>query len=626
MPEFRNEQQQMVQTQFQPAAHAQQAFHQQGMPVQEQQVPMGQPQPIGQPASLHPSQMQPHHVHVQNADILDQNFEIASQSSYGQQPVQPMQMKAQLLPHHVNPAGTSLQSENHGQHQQLPAHPGLAPAPAQATTHATQPQYEHSMSSQVQNQGMISSTSYPSMSESRNETQQMVQTQFQHAAHAQQPLHQQGMPVQEQQVPMGQAQQIGQPGSLHPSQMQPHHVHVQNTDIPDQNSEIASQPSYGQQPMQMKAQLPPQHVNHGHSMPVPAPMNMQQTSSSAGQYELSSVSYGHSQPQQVQMPSQQTAAPEAQSQGPASFAVGQMQIPATAVGQGVQVQEGRHQDGGGHVMQQQEPAPVQSHQLNVPQQPTYVAPQPGQNQAYANSAAPPTPTQSMLPMHQQPPPMQQAQQIPQPQQLVYAVDHSSQVESTGGPPHPSQAQAPSQMSLHFQEAMQATSNPQQAAAYEEDVETSQNEQVNGVLEVPAMDRVGLSSSSDEMDEERAEELRMLDEEFNKTVIRAKKVFGSRMDNITRLQHEREAQHQKTLSEHEKRRADFEKRLQQEEIEQNRRIVQLQQEWERKRQEVRRIQEIEALAENSLGFSPPADDNMIPVSNESGSGNEGDLSE
>jgi hypothetical protein len=65
-------------------------------------------------------------------------------------------------------------------------------------------------------------------------------------------------------------------------------------------------------------------------------------------------------------------------------------------------------------------------------------------------------------------------------------------------------------------------------------------------------------------------------------------------------------------------------LQQEEIEQNRRIVHLQEEWERKRQEVRRIQEIEALAENALGSSPPADENMIPVSKESG--NEGDLSE
>jgi hypothetical protein len=493
-------------------------------------------------------------------------------------------MNVQLPSQHVLPAGTNLQSENHGQHQKLPANPGLAPAPAEATTHTTQPQYGHSMP-----------------------------------------------------VP-----------------------------APIDYSEIASQSSYGQQPMQMNAQLPPQHVNpagtnlqsenhgqhqqlpanpglapapaeatthttqpqYGHSMPVPVPMNMQQTSSTAGQYELSSVSYGHSQPQQVQMPSQQTAAPEAQSQVPASFAVGQMQMPAPAVGQGVQVQAGGHQVGGGHVMQQQQPVPLQSHQVNVPQQqPTYVAPQPGQNQAYANSAAPPTPTQSAqpqpfqvpmlpIPMHQQPPPMQQAQQIPQSQQLVYAVGHSSQVESTGGPPQPSQAQ-------DFQESMQATSNPQQATA-DEDEETSQDEQVNGVLEVPAMDRVGLSSNSEEMDEERAEELRMLDEEFSKTVIRAKKVFDSRMDNITRLQHEREAQHQKTLSEHEKRRADFEKRLQQEEIEQNRRIVQLQEEWERKREEVRRIQEIEALAENALGPSPPADENMIPVSNESG--NEGNLSE
>lgn len=91
-----------------------------------------------------------------------------------------------------------------------------------------------------------------------------------------------------------------------------------------------------------------------------------------------------------------------------------------------------------------------------------------------------------------------------------------------------------------------------------------------------------------MDEELAVELRKLDEEFKKTVSRAKKVFDSRMDNMARLQHQREAQHQRTLSEHEKQRAEFEKRLQQEEIEQNRRIEQLQKEWERKRKQMKGV--------------------------------------
>ena len=59
-----------------------------------------------------------------------------------------------------------------------------------------------------------------------------------------------------------------------------------------------------------------------------------------------------------------------------------------------------------------------------------------------------------------------------------------------------------------------------------------------------------------------------------------------MDNLQRTQVQREAQHQKTLEQHKKDRTAFEKRLQQEAIEQNRRIELMQQEWDRKREEVR----------------------------------------
>ena len=50
--------------------------------------------------------------------------------------------------------------------------------------------------------------------------------------------------------------------------------------------------------------------------------------------------------------------------------------------------------------------------------------------------------------------------------------------------------------------------------------------------------------------------------------RAQKVFDTRMDTLSRTQVQQEVQRQKTLEKHEKERADFEKRRQQEEIEQS----------------------------------------------------------
>jgi hypothetical protein len=77
----------------------------------------------------------------------------------------------------------------------------------------------------------------------------------------------------------------------------------------------------------------------------------------------------------------------------------------------------------------------------------------------------------------------------------------------------------------------------------------------------------------------------LDEDFQKNLERARKVFVNRMDNLQRSQIEREAQHQKTLEKHEKERAEFEKRLAQEAEQQNRRIEQLQREWDKRRESV-----------------------------------------
>jgi WNK lysine deficient protein kinase len=85
------------------------------------------------------------------------------------------------------------------------------------------------------------------------------------------------------------------------------------------------------------------------------------------------------------------------------------------------------------------------------------------------------------------------------------------------------------------------------------------------------------------DDSLTEELRRLDEDFQKNIVRAQKVFDSRMDNLQRSKQEKEALHKKTLQKHEKEKIEFEKRLQQEEIEQNQRLEKIQREWETQRQ-------------------------------------------
>jgi WNK lysine deficient protein kinase len=92
-------------------------------------------------------------------------------------------------------------------------------------------------------------------------------------------------------------------------------------------------------------------------------------------------------------------------------------------------------------------------------------------------------------------------------------------------------------------------------------------------------------SDEEDDVDVADELRKLDEDFQKNLERAKKVFVNRMDNLQRSQIEREAQHLKTLEKHEKERAEFEKRLALEAEQQQRRIEQLQREWDKKRESI-----------------------------------------
>eukprot|EP00977_Amphora_coffeiformis_P011115 scaffold2657_cov89-Amphora_coffeaeformis.AAC.9 len=97
---------------------------------------------------------------------------------------------------------------------------------------------------------------------------------------------------------------------------------------------------------------------------------------------------------------------------------------------------------------------------------------------------------------------------------------------------------------------------------------------------PASGQLGLS---DEDDEDIQAEMRRLEEEYERSLERAKKVFDSRMVNLQRSQKEKEKEHLKTLEKHEKERAEFEKRRALEEEQQQRRLEQIQKERDRKLQ-------------------------------------------
>eukprot|EP00970_Alexandrium_tamarense_P011302 scaffold2448_cov348-Alexandrium_tamarense.AAC.1 len=83
-----------------------------------------------------------------------------------------------------------------------------------------------------------------------------------------------------------------------------------------------------------------------------------------------------------------------------------------------------------------------------------------------------------------------------------------------------------------------------------------------------------------------EEIRRLEHEFEKKLQRAKKSYGTRMDNLHRSKEEAEAQHQMTLEKHEKERIEFEKRVRLAEEEQNRRLSQIEKEFKERKHQVR----------------------------------------
>lgn len=119
------------------------------------------------------------------------------------------------------------------------------------------------------------------------------------------------------------------------------------------------------------------------------------------------------------------------------------------------------------------------------------------------------------------------------------------------------------------------------------------------------------SDEDEINEEMRQQLRKLEEDYQKNLKIAKKVFDSRMENLARSQTEKEAQHLKTLEKHEKERADFEKKRVQEEQQQMKRIEQIQKEWDKKREIL--AQQIGA----SVNTNPDLRQLSSPLQNEAG---------
>jgi hypothetical protein len=264
---------------------------------------------------------------------------------------------------------------------------------------------------------------------------------------------------------------------------------------------------------------------------------------------------------------------------------------------------------GKHNLQQQQPMHMSAQpQGEKMKQQSHHPPSniPHQNQAYGNAVA----SQQVQQQGHQTPPNQASHQ----QQVVSAAGPSrvtERKEDAGGAVSASQDQSwiPAQPQNTDPNASSSPLNRQRSPS-----SGSSDAQADGDTEKPPFD---LEEDLD--DETMMQELRTLDDDFKKNMMRAKKVFVSRMDNIQRIQYQREAQHQKTLEKHRKEQSEFEKRMQQEEIEQNRRIEQLQKEWDKRREAVRQKQLAEANSEVKGHGMPPLDQGTTAAFDKSNGG-------
>ena len=387
----------------------------------------------------------------------------------------------------------------------------------------------------------------------------------------------------------GQAQSQGQPPPL-----QPQHLHQHQTGIPDMQFHYDGQQHQGQlnQGMGQQAAL---HMGQQNQMPpqqaaVPNQSQQPQMQANVQAHPNGQLQQGnHSLPQGSQI---QGHAGQGGNQGqPQSFG----HVPHQSMSS--QLQDLQHSTShGAEALSQQ----AQQQPATQPQHQTYASSPPQQPQqnaesGYEHGVSLPNalsqhigiPTGGGLKRSVS----TNSHNIPGSQQLSMPV--AAQAAPQGVVP-PETRRPPSRSSSGCLPNM--TGHSGQAAA----MHLLEDEKISGFQDMPSdVAARAFGFESGEEDGDGNEELRKLDEDFQKNLQRAKKVFYNRMDNLQRSQIEREAQHQKTLERHQKERAEFEKRLQQEEKEQNRRIEQLQREWDRRREVLSKNKRRESEDEGSV---------------------------
>jgi len=187
---------------------------------------------------------------------------------------------------------------------------------------------------------------------------------------------------------------------------------------------------------------------------------------------------------------------------------------------------------------------------------------------------------------------QQQQQLPQ-----QTMTRSSSMEINPNISQPADMITPRQLAPAAPppvttQAPLAQPMPQQGAS-----SIPQNQQVRMPLHAQALMESADGSEADN------EEIRKLELEFEKKMQRAKKSYGTRMDNLHRSKEEAESQHQKILEKHEKERIEFEKRVKLAEEEQTRRLNQIEKEFMEKKKEARQQNRAAQLPPTEAGAQP-----------------------
>jgi WNK lysine deficient protein kinase len=141
--------------------------------------------------------------------------------------------------------------------------------------------------------------------------------------------------------------------------------------------------------------------------------------------------------------------------------------------------------------------------------------------------------------------------------------------------------------------------------------------------VPSMTTLRITSSDDDSSyvstEENLEELRRIEEEYQKSLQRAKKVYDSRMENLQRSLNEREAQHLQNLMKHEKERAEFEKKVKLAEAEQAKRLQELEEKCRQQKAELLKNKpKSNGLKRSSSSIIGMEAENMNPITKTSSS--------